>query len=456
MDKETRTSQAAERGRVIMKTVTILIPMDLAGQGELRRRGAEAGYAMAALIVGMAVLAVMMTVAMPVWKQMVQREKEVELVFRGEQIAGSIRMFQRKFANAYPPSLDVLVEQKFLRKKYKDPITGEDFVAPDPRLRHRLGDRADLHLQPRGTTPPTDGWARRRPRHQPVQPERRHAGRSSGGRHDRRDEQEQRHVDSPLQRALALQRMGVRLHAAGSGGRTRGCRWSRRRRWSRGCRQSRGAGAGGTGGANPFRGPNGPFGPGGPGGGGIGGGQGPARWRSRTAARRRRTGRTRHGRRAWTVPISNQSRPRTRALAHSRQLKTTGTGIWLSPRRETRDAPCASAPASPRPHPVRQKHEVAIAHGIDPHRRAREPDMTERRRRHPGRTRTSATSCPIQGRANCQEPRSCVVNGATRSERTAPDSRSPARRAERPARTPDAAAVPNSPACPATPPSAAA
>ncbi len=83
---------------------------------------------MAALIIGIAVMAVMMTVVMPVWKQMVQREKEEELVFRGEQIAHSIGMFQRKFANAYPPTLDVLVEQKFLRKKYKDPITNEDFV----------------------------------------------------------------------------------------------------------------------------------------------------------------------------------------------------------------------------------------------------------------------------------------------------------------------------------------
>jgi type II secretory pathway pseudopilin PulG len=83
---------------------------------------------MAALIIGIAVMAVMMTVVMPVWKQMVQREKEEELVFRGEQIAHSIGMFQRKFANAYPPTLDVLVEQKFLRKKYKDPITNADFV----------------------------------------------------------------------------------------------------------------------------------------------------------------------------------------------------------------------------------------------------------------------------------------------------------------------------------------
>ena len=53
---------------------------------------------MAAIIVGMAVMAVVMTAAMPVWKQMVQREKEEELVFRGEQYAHAIGMFQRRTA----------------------------------------------------------------------------------------------------------------------------------------------------------------------------------------------------------------------------------------------------------------------------------------------------------------------------------------------------------------------
>ncbi len=83
---------------------------------------------MAALLVAMAVLAIMMTVAMPVWKQAAQREKEEELVFRGMQYAHAIGMFQRKYANAYPPSFDVLVTERFLRKKFKDPITNDDFA----------------------------------------------------------------------------------------------------------------------------------------------------------------------------------------------------------------------------------------------------------------------------------------------------------------------------------------
>lgn len=82
---------------------------------------------MAALLVAMAVMAVMMTVAMPVWKQASQREKEEELVFRGQQYVHAIGLFKRKFANASPPSIDVLVDQRFLRKKFKDPITNDDF-----------------------------------------------------------------------------------------------------------------------------------------------------------------------------------------------------------------------------------------------------------------------------------------------------------------------------------------
>jgi type II secretory pathway pseudopilin PulG len=101
--------------------------MNLAGQADRRRRS-EAGYAMAALLVALSIMAVMLSVAMPVWNRTAQREKEEELVFRGLQYVHAIGLFQRKFANAYPPNIDVLVEQRFLRKKFKDPITNDDFA----------------------------------------------------------------------------------------------------------------------------------------------------------------------------------------------------------------------------------------------------------------------------------------------------------------------------------------
>jgi type II secretory pathway pseudopilin PulG len=101
--------------------------MHLAGQVK-RRHDGQRGYAMAALLVALSIMAIMMTVVMPVWKQTTQREREEELIFRGKQYVHAIGMFQRKFANAYPPNIDVLVEQRFLRKKFKDPITNDDFV----------------------------------------------------------------------------------------------------------------------------------------------------------------------------------------------------------------------------------------------------------------------------------------------------------------------------------------
>jgi type II secretory pathway pseudopilin PulG len=110
---------------VATRRIGALEPVAVARAGTPR---SQAGYAMAALLVSLNVMAVMLTVIMPVWKHMMQREKEAELVFRGEQYARAIGLFQRKFANAYPPNVDALVEQRFLRRKYKDPITGEDFA----------------------------------------------------------------------------------------------------------------------------------------------------------------------------------------------------------------------------------------------------------------------------------------------------------------------------------------
>jgi type II secretory pathway pseudopilin PulG len=87
---------------------------------------------MAALLVAMSVMAVWWSVALPVWSTQARREKEAELIFRGEQYARAIAMFQRRYGNAIPPSIDVLLEQKFLRKKYQDPITGDDFEIIGP------------------------------------------------------------------------------------------------------------------------------------------------------------------------------------------------------------------------------------------------------------------------------------------------------------------------------------
>ena len=87
---------------------------------------------MVALLVALSVMGIMMGAALPAWHTLALREKEAELVFRGEQYARAIGLYQRRFANAPAPSIDFLVEQRFLRKKYKDPITDDDFQLLTP------------------------------------------------------------------------------------------------------------------------------------------------------------------------------------------------------------------------------------------------------------------------------------------------------------------------------------
>ena len=108
--------------------------MNLAASASQTRQSqtSQNGYAMAALLVGMAVMAIMLSVAMPTWNQMIRREKEEELVFRGNQYARAINFYQRKFANASPANFDILVEQHMLRKKYKDPMSPDKDGAFQP------------------------------------------------------------------------------------------------------------------------------------------------------------------------------------------------------------------------------------------------------------------------------------------------------------------------------------
>ncbi|MBA2306070.1 MAG: type II secretion system protein, partial [Acidobacteria bacterium] len=98
--------------------------MHLAGQASQR------GYAMAAVLVGVAVMAIVMSALLPVWRQQSQREKEAELAFRGEQYARAIYLFQRSNGGQNPPNLDVLVSGRYIRKKYKDPVNDDGEFLP--------------------------------------------------------------------------------------------------------------------------------------------------------------------------------------------------------------------------------------------------------------------------------------------------------------------------------------
>jgi type II secretory pathway pseudopilin PulG len=87
----------------------------------------ETGYAMAALLVAIGLMAVFMSAALPTWRQAARREKEAELLWRGRQYDRAVQLFRRRYGAPGPPSIEALVEGRFLRKKYLDPITGRDF-----------------------------------------------------------------------------------------------------------------------------------------------------------------------------------------------------------------------------------------------------------------------------------------------------------------------------------------
>jgi hypothetical protein len=78
---------------------------------------------MATLLVALAVMSVLMSAVLPAWRHQARREKEEELVFRGEQYVRAIQLWERRMGpGSRPPSIDMLVDQRFLRKKYKDPM----------------------------------------------------------------------------------------------------------------------------------------------------------------------------------------------------------------------------------------------------------------------------------------------------------------------------------------------
>ena len=87
------------------------------------------GFIMVVLLIVMGITAVWMAADIPRWRQQATREKEAELVFRGQQYVRALRLFQQKNGpGTAPADFDVLVNGKFLRKKYKDPITNDDFL----------------------------------------------------------------------------------------------------------------------------------------------------------------------------------------------------------------------------------------------------------------------------------------------------------------------------------------
>jgi type II secretory pathway pseudopilin PulG len=93
-----------------------------------RRRVGEEGYILIAVLFMVAMVLIMLSIAAPKVAADIERDREIELMHRGMQYRRAIKMYYKKFG-AYPPNMETLEkanEIRFLRKRYKDPVTGKD------------------------------------------------------------------------------------------------------------------------------------------------------------------------------------------------------------------------------------------------------------------------------------------------------------------------------------------
>ena len=96
----------------------------MSGRNSLRD---SAGYVLFGVLVGITLLGVGLSAAVTRWSQVVQREREAELLFRGEAIVRGLERFQQDRPGTLPETLDELVEGKYLRRAWVDPMTGRSF-----------------------------------------------------------------------------------------------------------------------------------------------------------------------------------------------------------------------------------------------------------------------------------------------------------------------------------------
>jgi type II secretory pathway pseudopilin PulG len=93
----------------------------------LIHHSSEAGYTLVIFVMIIAVMAILMAVAVEIVSFQAQREREAELIFRGQQYVEAIRLYKQKYGRN-PMRMKELWEAdpRVLRLKWKDPITDSD------------------------------------------------------------------------------------------------------------------------------------------------------------------------------------------------------------------------------------------------------------------------------------------------------------------------------------------
>jgi len=89
----------------------------------------ERGYALLTLMLFVALLTIAAVAVAPTVVFQLKRDREEEMIHRGVQYSRAVRRYFKKFGR-YPTRIEDLEStnhMRFLRKRYKDPITGKDF-----------------------------------------------------------------------------------------------------------------------------------------------------------------------------------------------------------------------------------------------------------------------------------------------------------------------------------------
>ena len=87
------------------------------------------GFALAALMIFMMAASIVLLAVLPSYLTQARREMEEELIFRGQEYVRAIQKYKRRFG-IYPSNIESLIETDglpFLRREYRDPITGTAF-----------------------------------------------------------------------------------------------------------------------------------------------------------------------------------------------------------------------------------------------------------------------------------------------------------------------------------------
>ncbi|HXM22834.1 MAG TPA: type II secretion system protein [Terriglobales bacterium] len=103
--------------------------MILRSRKSVSHRRTERGYILITLILFVALIAIAAVIMAPAIAFQVKRDREEELIHRGVQYSRAMKHFVKKFGR-YPTRIEELENTnqiRFLRKRYKDPITGQDF-----------------------------------------------------------------------------------------------------------------------------------------------------------------------------------------------------------------------------------------------------------------------------------------------------------------------------------------